>query len=141
MKIKLAFRSDSQHPPISSSYAGGAVWFPLKAAAADISSGFRVVAVGHFADSDALRIDHLLHWIHVDALGSWIGHGFVRGWNSLQFVDYRARHSLSRHVTGCTAQGGSRLGFLSLIFLPVDIISFCVIVVFIHFLYLFCFGE
>ncbi|GFZ21118.1 hypothetical protein Acr_29g0002800 [Actinidia rufa] len=93
--------------------SAGGVFFAAESGvdAADLAVGVRVVAAGDFAGFDALWIGDVLHWIHVDALGSRIGDVLLCGWDRFKFVDARTRDSLSHEscrVAGVAEKGGSR---------------------------------
>ena len=57
-------------------------------------------------------IGYFFHWIPVDALGSWIGDGFLCGWDCLESVDDWTSNSLSHHITGFAEEGGSSVDTL-----------------------------
>lgn len=57
-------------------------------------------------------VGYVLHRVHVDALGPWVGDVFLCGWDCVELVDDRTGDSLShRRVAALAEEGGSRLGF------------------------------
>ncbi|CAB4290431.1 unnamed protein product [Prunus armeniaca] len=104
-------------PPISShadsvlrSLTGGALISVFVEAAAargdaDFAGGVRLADAGDFDGSDALWIGDFLHWFHIDALGSRIGYGLLRGWNRLQPLCFGKVDSLLRVGSVITAKG------------------------------------
>ncbi|THG11651.1 hypothetical protein TEA_005898 [Camellia sinensis var. sinensis] len=120
---------DSQHSSISSyadsvfrslsgdSYAAAGVFLEatIAAGAVDVPGGICVVAVRDFAGFDALWLGYVFYWIHVDALGYWIGNVPLCGWDCVHFVDAGTRDSLSHHVTAEERGSRSRKGIYCLL--------------------------
>lgn len=64
---------------------------------ADHAGGIRIADAGDIGGLDAVWIGDVLHRVHVDALGSWIGDGVLRGWDCFDNLRFGKNHFLLRY--------------------------------------------